>query len=117
MTMKPIRTDDDLRAAFLRLEGIYQADEGTAQADERDVLMTLIEAYENQHSAFGPADPVEAKLCDKGLARLKAGVTLAALQTQADAQTDLAAAQEMQRAKAELFRMFNAPRTRSTKAA
>ena len=55
------------------------------------------------------------QLCDKGLARLKAGVTLAALQAQADAQTDLAAAQEMQRAKAELFRMFNAPRTRSTK--
>ena len=60
MTIKPIRTDDDLRAAFLRLEGIYQADEGTAQADERDVLVTLIEAYENQHYAFGPADPVEA---------------------------------------------------------
>ena len=39
-------------------------------------------------------------LCDKGLARLKSGVTLAALQALADAQTDLAAAQEMQRAKA-----------------
>ena len=26
----------------------------------RDVLVTLIEAYENQHYAFGPADPVEA---------------------------------------------------------
>lgn len=57
------------------------------------------------------------QLCDKGLARLKAGVTLAALQALADAQTDLAAAQEMQRAKAELFRLFNAPRVRSTKAA
>lgn len=60
MTIKPIRTDDDLRAAFRRLAGIYQADEGTAQADERDVLVTLIEAYENRHYAFGPADPVEA---------------------------------------------------------
>ena len=57
------------------------------------------------------------QLCDKGLARLKAGVTLAALQALADAQTDLAAAQEMQRAKAELFGLFNAPRVRSTKAA
>jgi transposase InsO family protein len=57
------------------------------------------------------------QLCDKGLARLKQGVTLRALQSQADAQTDLAAAMEMQRAKAELFRLFNAPRTRSTKTA
>lgn len=60
MTIKPIRSDDDLRAAFRRLEGIFQADEGTAQADERDVLVTLIEAYESQHYAFGPPDPVEA---------------------------------------------------------
>ena len=34
--------------------------EGTPQADERDVLVTLIEAYENKHYDFGPADPVEA---------------------------------------------------------
>jgi len=60
MTIKPIRTDADLRAVFHRLEGIFQADEGTPEADERDVLVTLIEAYENKHYAFGPADPVEA---------------------------------------------------------
>ena len=57
------------------------------------------------------------QLCDKGLARLKAGQTLVALQAPADAQTDLAAAQEMQRAKATLFELFNARRTRSAKAA
>ena len=60
MTIKPIRTDADLRAAFRRLESIYQADDGTSEADERDVLVTLIEAYENKHYAFGPADPIEA---------------------------------------------------------
>ena len=60
MPIKPIRTDEDLRAVFRRLESIYQADEGTPEADERDVLATLIEAYKNQHHAFGPADPVEA---------------------------------------------------------
>ena len=38
----------------------------------------------------------------QGLAQLKDGVTLAALQALADAQTDLAAAQDMQRTKAEL---------------
>ena len=60
MPIKPIRTDEDLHAVFHRLESIFQADEGTAEADESDVLVTLIEAYENRHHAFGPADPVEA---------------------------------------------------------
>ena len=60
MTIKPIRSDDDLHAAFRRLESIYQADEGTPEADEREVLVTLIEAYENKHYSFGPADPIEA---------------------------------------------------------
>ncbi|MFM8769534.1 MAG: type II toxin-antitoxin system HigA family antitoxin [Rubrivivax sp.] len=60
MTVKPIRTDEDLRQAFIRLESIFQAEEGTPQADERDVLVTLIEVYESKHYDFGPADPVEA---------------------------------------------------------
>ena len=60
MTIKPIRNDDDLKRVFRRLEKIFQAEEGTPQADERDVLVTLVEAYENKHYDFGPADPVEA---------------------------------------------------------
>ncbi len=60
MTIKPIRNDDDLRRAFRRLEKIFQAAEGTPQADERNVLVTLIEAYENKHHDFGREDPVEA---------------------------------------------------------
>jgi len=60
MTIKPIRNDDDLKKVFRRLEKIFQAEEGTAQADERDVLVTLVEGYENKHYDFGPVDPVEA---------------------------------------------------------
>jgi HTH-type transcriptional regulator/antitoxin HigA len=60
MTIKPIRNEDDLKRAFRRLEKIFQAEEGSAQSDERDVLVTLIEAYESKHYDFGPADPVEA---------------------------------------------------------
>jgi len=60
MNIKPIRNDDDLKAVFRRLESIFQAEEQTSQADERDVLVTLVEAYENKHHDFGPADPVEA---------------------------------------------------------
>ena len=60
MIIKPIRTDEDLHATFRRLEGIYRADEGTHAADERDVLVTLIEAYENKRYAIDSPDPIDA---------------------------------------------------------
>jgi HTH-type transcriptional regulator/antitoxin HigA len=60
MTIEPIRNDEDLSRAFRRLDEIFQAAEGTPQADERAVLVTLIEAYESKHYQLAPADPVEA---------------------------------------------------------
>ncbi len=60
MNIRPIRNDDDLHAAFKRLEQVFQAPEGTPQADEMEILVTLVEAYENRHFPTGPADPVEA---------------------------------------------------------
>lgn len=60
MTIKPMRNGDDLTKVIRRLEKIFQAEERTARADERDVLVAVVEAYENEHYDFGPADPVEA---------------------------------------------------------
>jgi len=60
MNIKPIRNNDDLQAAFHLLEGIFQAKEGTPEADEAEILVTLIEAYESKHHLIDPADPVEA---------------------------------------------------------
>lgn len=60
MNIKPIRNDEDLRAALARLDAIFQAEPGTPEGDEMDVLATLIEAYESRHYPIGPADPVEA---------------------------------------------------------
>jgi HTH-type transcriptional regulator/antitoxin HigA len=57
MTIEPIRNDDELTAAFRRLEAIFHANEQTSEAEERDVLVTLVEAYENKHYDFGLADP------------------------------------------------------------
>lgn len=60
MNIKPIHSDADLQAAFRRLEAIFQAEEGTPEADETEILVTLVEAYENKHYPIGPADPIEA---------------------------------------------------------
>ena len=42
MDIKPIRSDDDLTNAFIRLENIFQADEGTPEAEEMEILAPLI---------------------------------------------------------------------------
>ena len=60
MKIKPIRSDADLSAALHRLDVVFQAAEGTPAADEMEILVTLIEAYENKHYPIGPADPIEA---------------------------------------------------------
>ena len=60
MNIKPIRNNEDLRAAFKRLELVYQAQEGTLEADEMEILVTLIEAYENKHFPIIAADPIDA---------------------------------------------------------
>lgn len=60
MNIKPIKNDVDLQAAFKRLEVIYQAREGTIEGDEMEILVTLIEAYENKHYPISAADSIEA---------------------------------------------------------
>jgi HTH-type transcriptional regulator / antitoxin HigA len=60
MNIKPIKNDDDLREAFKRLEPLYQAQEGTSEADEMEIIVTLIEAYESKHYPICTADPIEA---------------------------------------------------------
>ncbi len=49
-------------------------------------------------------------LGEKGLVTFKAGITLEDLLAQASEKTDLQAAQEMRKAKAELFALFNKPK-------
>ncbi|MBI3370237.1 MAG: transcriptional regulator [Betaproteobacteria bacterium] len=60
MKIRPIRNDDDLRAALRRLDAVFQAKAETPGADEMEVLVTLIEAYENKHYPISPPDPIEA---------------------------------------------------------
>ncbi len=43
---------DDLKKVFRRLEKIFQAEEGTAQVDERDVLVTLVAYFGDRDRSF-----------------------------------------------------------------
>jgi len=71
MNIKPIRSDEDLQDAFRHLEGIFQAKDGTQEADEMEILVTLIEAYENKNYPILPPEPIEAikfRMDQQGLA-------------------------------------------------
>lgn len=60
MQIRPIRTEEDHRAAIARIERLIGALPGTAEGDELDVLATLVDAYEAKHHAIDPPDPVAA---------------------------------------------------------
>jgi HTH-type transcriptional regulator/antitoxin HigA len=49
MNMKPIETEGDYNQALERLEVIFDANKGTPESDELQILGMLIENYENEH--------------------------------------------------------------------
>ena len=61
VNVNPIRTEADYDAALARLYLVFQAEEGTPEGDERDILVDLIELYEDKHYPIGPpTDPIAA---------------------------------------------------------
>ena len=60
MRVKPIRTEKELDKAFERLEDIFDAEPGTEEGDELEILSLVIEDYENKHHAIEAPDPIEA---------------------------------------------------------
>jgi HTH-type transcriptional regulator / antitoxin HigA len=48
MEIRPIRTDEDHRAALADIEACWGAAEGTEEVDKLDVLLALVEAYEEK---------------------------------------------------------------------
>lgn len=55
-----IETKDDYEAALERVENLMDAQEGTAEAEELEILSLLIETYENKHYAIDLPDPIAA---------------------------------------------------------
>lgn len=60
MEIRPIKTDTDYRIALKRLDEIFDATDGTAESDEADILIMLIDAYENKYHPIETPDPIEA---------------------------------------------------------
>ncbi len=60
MKLKPIKSDRELNRALKRVDELWGAKSGTPKGDELDVLMLLVEKYEDEHFAIPTSDPVEA---------------------------------------------------------
>jgi HTH-type transcriptional regulator/antitoxin HigA len=62
MEIRPIRTDEDHRAALAEIEACWGAPEGTEIGDKLDVLLALVDAYEEKRwpldadESFDPVD-------------------------------------------------------------
>lgn len=62
MEIKLLRTDKDHRAALKEIEACWGAPEGSEAGDKLDVLVTLVEAYEERRWPIAPPkrfDPVD----------------------------------------------------------
>jgi len=60
MNLRPIKTEDDYKAALTEIERLFEALPETADGDRLDILTMLVESYEEQHHAIPPPDPVAA---------------------------------------------------------
>ncbi len=60
MKLKPIKSDRELNRALKRIGDLWGTKSGTPKGDELDVLMLLVEKYEEENFAIPVSDPIEA---------------------------------------------------------
>lgn len=59
INVTPIHTNADYEAALERITVLMDAQPGTPEGDELDILTTLVEAFERVHFRIDAPDPVE----------------------------------------------------------
>jgi len=62
MEIKPIRNEADYQYALQEIDRLLNASPAEANEDKLDVLVTLVDAYEEVTDPIGPPDPIEAIL-------------------------------------------------------
>lgn len=60
MEIRPIKTERDYDLALERVNTLFDAKPNTNEGDELDILVTLIEKYEEIHYPIPEPDPIEA---------------------------------------------------------
>jgi len=60
MNIKLLKSESEYRTTLRRLEVIFDAEIGTPESDEADILGLLIDEYEKKHYKIDAPDPIEA---------------------------------------------------------
>jgi HTH-type transcriptional regulator / antitoxin HigA len=60
MEHKILKTEEEYEVALERLNEVFDAEEGTPEGDEAELLALLVENYEDEHYPIYPPDPIEA---------------------------------------------------------
>ena len=60
MDIRPIKTHSDYQAALTEIEGLMHIEDDSPEGDRLDVLVTLVESYEEKHFPIEAPDPIEA---------------------------------------------------------
>lgn len=60
MDIQPIKTEKDYDAALQAIEELWDTKEGTPEGDRLEILITLVDAYEQKNHPIYPPDPVAA---------------------------------------------------------
>jgi len=60
MDIQPIKNEQDYDKALAEIEMLWGVDEGTEKGDKLDILLVLVEDYEEKYHQISPPDPVEA---------------------------------------------------------
>lgn len=73
VTVWPIRTEADYEAALAEIDQLFDAEPNTSEDERLEVLITLVEAYEDQHYPMGessdPISMIEFVMDQQGLTR------------------------------------------------
>lgn len=72
MEIKPIKSERDYRKALKEIDSLMDARLNTREGDRLDILVTLVEAWEEKHWPIDLPDPIEAILFameQRGLSR------------------------------------------------
>lgn len=59
MKVKILKTEKDYEKALSRLDEIFDAPTNAKEGDEAELLVLLIEKYEDEHYPIGPPDPID----------------------------------------------------------
>jgi len=68
--VKPIRTEEEYKSALARIDELMDAEPGSAEGEELDVLVDLVEFYESKHAPMGYPSPraaIEFRMEQAGL--------------------------------------------------